>query len=141
MLDIILCNRMQRCQIHPLLWHDGRTPAAKPNYSVSEGSLRNWTFNPCQIFEINCLQHWTWLFKSKGIWFLYFSRMCLYLWVPYLYICNLQGEDLKSLESGGSTCIQTFFTNTLAIARRKLSPPPSHLSAFPLLSCCPWILY
>ena len=25
---------MQRCQIHPLLWHDFRTPAAKPNYCV-----------------------------------------------------------------------------------------------------------
>ena len=34
MSDIILCKRMQRCQIHPLLWHDFRTPAAKPNYSV-----------------------------------------------------------------------------------------------------------
>ena len=41
-------------------------------------------------------------------WFLYFLTMCLYLWVPYKL-----GKTLKTW-GGGSTCIQKFFTNTLA---------------------------
>ena len=98
---------MQRCQIHPLLWHDGRTPAAKPNYSVSEGSLPNWTFNPCQIFEINCLQHWTWLNQKASGFFTFQGCAYIYGFLICIFVTS-RGKTLKAWRVEGALVFRRF---------------------------------